>query len=281
MAVDLCVLLWSVPGNEQQLVDYEDLVLDRLEVYGGELVQRVRRNKPGDAPYEVHVIAFPSDDAYAAYLADPERVSLAGMRAGAMSRSEIIPVEIVTAPGEPLPHLVGPSVTLRPGSAADVAGLRAVLLEPSVARWWNDPEPPDEIAAKLRGQSYAVLLVIEVEGELAGGIEFLEENDPEYRRASIDIFVAERWQGQGVGTEAVGLLASYLVEECGHHRLTIDPAAANAAAIAAYTTVGFRPVGVMRGYERGADGTYHDGLLMDLLAGELAPREVWQRRGTP
>lgn len=34
-------------------------------------------------------------------------------------------------------------------------------------------------------------------------------------------------------------------------------------------TVGFRPVGVMRRYERGADGDWHDGLLMDLLADEL------------
>jgi aminoglycoside 6'-N-acetyltransferase len=28
-------------------------------------------------------------------------------------------------------------------------------------------------------------------------------------------------------------------------------------------------VGVMRQYERGADGSWHDGLLMDLLAAEL------------
>jgi aminoglycoside 6'-N-acetyltransferase len=33
--------------------------------------------------------------------------------------------------------------------------------------------------------------------------------------------------------------------------------------------VGFRPVGVMRRYERGPDGVWHDGLLMDMLAGEL------------
>jgi aminoglycoside 6'-N-acetyltransferase len=33
--------------------------------------------------------------------------------------------------------------------------------------------------------------------------------------------------------------------------------------------VGFRPVGVMRQYERGGDGRFHDGLLMDLLRGEL------------
>jgi aminoglycoside 6'-N-acetyltransferase len=34
--------------------------------------------------------------------------------------------------------------------------------------------------------------------------------------------------------------------------------------------VGFRAVGVMRQYERGGDGHFHDGLLMDLLRGELA-----------
>ena len=37
----------------------------------------------------------------------------------------------------------------------------------------------------------------------------------------------------------------------------------------AYNKVGFKPVGVMRQYERGPDGTFHDGLLMDLLANEL------------
>jgi hypothetical protein len=54
----------------------------------------------------------------------------------------------------------------------------------------------------------------------------------------------------------------------GHHRITIDPAAENAAAIRAYEKVGFRPVGVMRRYERDVDGDgWHDGLLMELLAG--------------
>lgn len=49
----------------------------------------------------------------------------------------------------------------------------------------------------------------------------------------------------------------------------IGPAADNAAAIRCYGKVGFRPVGIMRSYERGPDGTWHDGLLMDLLAEEI------------
>jgi len=62
-----------------------------------------------------------------------------------------------------------------------------------------------------------------------------------------------------------------LFEQRGHHRITIDPAAANERAIRSYTKVGFRPVGVMREYERGTDGRYHNGLLMDLLRHELRP----------
>jgi aminoglycoside 6'-N-acetyltransferase len=49
----------------------------------------------------------------------------------------------------------------------------------------------------------------------------------------------------------------------------IDPAAANGRAIRSYAKVGFRPVGVMRQYERGRDGRFHDGLLMDMLRAEL------------
>jgi ribosomal protein S18 acetylase RimI-like enzyme len=43
-------------------------------------------------------------------------------------------------------------------------------------------------------------------------------------------------------------------------------AAVNAAAIRAYEKVGFRTVGVMREYWRSPDGSWRDGLLMDLLA---------------
>ncbi|MGH3482353.1 MAG: GNAT family N-acetyltransferase, partial [Nocardioidaceae bacterium] len=52
-------------------------------------------------------------------------------------------------------------------------------------------------------------------------------------------------------------------------RIVIDPAADNPAAIRCYEKVGFRPVGIMRRYERDADGSWHDGVLMDLLADEL------------
>ncbi len=170
------------------------------------------------------------------------------------------------------PTLVGPRVTIRPGRPADVERLRGILAEPAVSTWWGEPEPADLIAAKLLGEDPSVLLVVEVDGDVAGGIEYYEETEPMYRHAGIDIYLTGRHQGHGIGAETVGLLAGFLIEQRGHHRLTIDPAAANHRAIECYRKVGFRPVGVMRQYERGGNGQFHDGLLMDLLRGELIPQ---------
>ena len=63
------------------------------------------------------------------------------------------------------------------------------------------------------------------------------------------MFVDPAVHGRGIGTDAVRTLAAHLVDVEGHHRLTIDPAVDNAAAIRYYTKVGFRPVGIMRQYD--------------------------------
>ena len=167
------------------------------------------------------------------------------------------------------PTLRGERLVLRPGTTTDAAALHRIRCEQAVAQWWGTPDPADKIAAELRGESDDVLFVIEVDGEVAGSIQYLEEDEPDYRHAGIDVYLSERFHGRGLGRAAVALLAAYLVDERGHHRLTIDPAAANRRAIRSYQSLGFRPVGVMRRYERAADGTWRDGLLMDLLAEEL------------
>jgi aminoglycoside 6'-N-acetyltransferase len=111
-------------------------------------------------------------------------------------------------------------------------------------------------------------LTIVVDGAVAGMIQYVEELEPKYRHAGVDLFLDPALHGRGIGTEAVRRVVALLLER-GHHRITIDPAAANTAAIRAYEKVGFSPVGVMRAYERDADGRgWHDGLLMELLAGE-------------
>jgi aminoglycoside 6'-N-acetyltransferase len=170
------------------------------------------------------------------------------------------------------PELHGPRVTLRAILAADRGRLREILAEPEVARWFGQGGP-DASVAELYEHAPGSSFVIEADGGTIGWIGFAEERDPDYRHAGIDLFLGTSHQGRGLGPEALWLVARHLVADRGHHRLTIDPAAANERAIAAYRKVGFRPIGAMRRYERGPDGSWHDGLPMDLLAEELP--EAW------
>ena len=161
----------------------------------------------------------------------------------------------------------GDRVALRPLQESDLDHLAAVVARPGVAEWWGTPREPEDMREELRNGGAA--FAIEVDGGLAGWLGFDEETEPDYRHASLDIFLAPRYQGRGVGPAALRLAARWLLAERGHHRLTIDPARHNERAIRAYAAIGFRPVGVMRRYERGADGRWHDSLLMDLLAEEI------------
>lgn len=164
--------------------------------------------------------------------------------------------------------LNGRNIVLRPLRADDVGRVAGIQAEPGVARWWGPPDEA-ELHRQAEGSSDEKAFAIEREAELVGLIQYYEEDEPDFRQAGIDIFLAERVQGRGLGTDAVRTLACYLIGERGHHRLTIDPAADNIAAIRAYEKVGFRTVGIMREYWRSPDGTWRDGLLMDLLAREF------------
>jgi aminoglycoside 6'-N-acetyltransferase len=158
-----------------------------------------------------------------------------------------------------------PPVTLRPLEAADLPELRRIHETPEVARWWG---LPDDDFAPIDDPEVD-RLTVEVDGAVAGLLEISEETEAMYRHAGLDLFLDPAVHGRGVGTEVVRQAVRHLIDDRGHHRVTIDPAAANTAAIRAYEKVGFKPVGVMRSYERDVDGGgWHDGLLMELLAGE-------------
>ncbi len=179
------------------------------------------------------------------------------------------PGRIRNADGEVVPTLVGDLATLRPLRPADRETLLEVLGDPTVASIWDTRGPAHSADDLLAGDSHFTVWAIEVDGQFAGSIQAAENDDEDYKSAGIDIFMSTRFQGRGIGTDAVRTFARYLLDIRGHFRLTIDPAASNARAIRTYEKVGFKRVGVMRRYERGQDGTYHDGLLMDLLKGEL------------
>ncbi len=166
-----------------------------------------------------------------------------------------------------VPTLRGDHVGLRALEDADLDELADVVRAPGVREWWGTVRGRERTREDLRDGGAA--FAIEAEDRLAGWLGFHEETEPDYRHAGLDIFLAPPFQGKGLGPAALVLGARWLIDVRGHHRLTIDPACENRRAIRAYAAVGFRPVGVMRRYERGVDGDWHDNLLMDMLAEEL------------
>jgi aminoglycoside 6'-N-acetyltransferase len=155
-----------------------------------------------------------------------------------------------------------PRLVLRPLVPADAPELRRIHLTPEVRRWWDEPAngfPWDE--------PHSTRCTIEFAGRVAGLIQYWEETEPKYRHATIDLFLDPPLHGRGLGAAAITRVVRHLIDERGHHRITIDPAVDNVAAIRCYEKVGFRRVGVMRSYERDVDGDgWHDGLVMELLS---------------
>jgi len=144
-------------------------------------------------------------------------------------------------------------------SGADAPRLREIHSTPEVARWWGLPEP----GFPSSDDPQATRLTILVEDRIAGLIQFSEEHDADYRHARIDLFLAPELHNRGLGAEAVDALVRFLLGARGHHRVTIDPAAANVAAVRCYERAGFRRVGTLRLAERGPSGAWHDVLLME------------------
>ena len=156
------------------------------------------------------------------------------------------------------------AVEIAPVEAAHVAELVRIRQTPEVfARWGaiDDLFPFDDPDATV----YSVL----VDGAVRGLVQFSEETTPMYRHAGIDIVLHPDIHGRGIGPEAIRVLARHLFDERGHHRIVIDPNAANTHAIHAYEKVGFRRVGTLRQYEFHEDRGWTDGVLLDLLRDEL------------
>ncbi|GAA1081629.1 GNAT family N-acetyltransferase [Nocardiopsis composta] len=165
--------------------------------------------------------------------------------------------------------LTGSIVTLRPTEEGDVPVLAEIRATPQVREHWRGGDDlAAEVASDLKDPDLGNFTIL-YEDRIAGAIQWYAEEEPDYRHAGIDVFLDPALHGRGIGADAVRTLAAHLIDDHGHHRLVIDPAADNAPAIRCYAKVGFQPVGVMRRYERGADGTWHDGLLMDLLPEDL------------
>ncbi len=164
-------------------------------------------------------------------------------------------------------ELVGRTVRLRTTIEEDRTSLNRIRATPEVSRRWRGDDLDAEFDQDLADDETHQLTIESIEsGAVVGLIQFAEEEEPDYRHASLDIYLDPAVHGRGHASDAIRTLMAHLVDDRGHHRLTIDPAADNEPAIRCYAAVGFEPVGVLRAYERQSDGSWADALLMDWIA---------------
>ena len=157
----------------------------------------------------------------------------------------------------------GERLLLEPLRPEHADRLRALRQAPEVARWWDPPEEGWPLAQQDDADHK---LTITVGGEVAGFLQFWEEPDPDARHADVDIFLGPDHQEQGLGPEALRTLIRHLIEQRGHHRITLTTSTANERAIRVYEKVGFRRVGVLsKSHRSRATGEWQDELLMELV----------------
>lgn len=160
--------------------------------------------------------------------------------------------------------IAGERIRLRSTVPDDGPALIAIRKTDQVRLRWQGEDLESEFAQDFHDHELS-RLTIDAAGRIIGLIQFEEEPDPTYRHASVDIYIDPAVHRRGYATEAIRTLLDHLFHTRGHHRVTIDPAVDNRAAIDCYATVGFVPVGVMRSYERRPDGSWSDALLMEML----------------
>jgi len=163
---------------------------------------------------------------------------------------------------EPLPELRGEGVVLRPLEAAHVEGLRAIRQKPEVSDWWGEPEDDFPLDDEPTAARYTIF----VDEQVAGMVQFNEENEPDYRNAEVDIFLDPDLHSRGHGTDSMLTLAAYLTAVRGHHRLVLGTSTDNAAALRCYEKAGFRRVGITRSSGRDfRTGEWGDEWFMELV----------------
>ena len=178
--------------------------------------------------------------------------------------------------------LAGPRLILRELSEADAPALLAVFGDPEVMRFWSSPPMAsiDEASALVerirrlfeQRQLFQWGICRRAAGPVLGTCTLFNLNTP-HRRAEIGFALAREAWGQGLGTEAVGMLIRFTLDTLALHRLEADVDPENVRSLRLLERQGFRREGHLR--ERWHHlGKLHDTILLGLLTQEWRPPGV-------
>jgi RimJ/RimL family protein N-acetyltransferase len=162
--------------------------------------------------------------------------------------------------------LRGPRVTLRPLDERDVADLFRSVQDPELRRLTGTHRVFTEVDIDTWCRSRADApgrydWAIEVDGAWVGECALMDI-DPDNEWASFRIAV-ER-PGEGLGTEATGLVVDFAFGELGLHRVELEVFDFNVRAQKSYAKSGFTVEGVKRDALLW-DGERHDVIMMAAL----------------
>lgn len=174
--------------------------------------------------------------------------------------------------------LVGELVRLRPLDERDL---------PHLERWWTDPEwqafqqltvrpqpdgPVQDLfrrwSANETGAAVGFSIESRASGEFVGHVTLWGLTFPA-RGATLGIILGPSHVGQGLGTDAVRVMARYGFDSMGAHRIGLSVAAFNTRARRAYERAGFRVEGVRR-EAAFLGGRWVDEVQMGMLRTDLA-----------
>src|ERR1700722_11065874 len=109
-----------------------------------------------------------------------------------------------------MPLLTGSLVVLRSATRDDIPTLVAIRETSQVRGWWRGGEDMTAAVEEDLAEIGATAYVIELEGRVVGWVQWSAEDEPDYRFATIDIYVDPSVHGRGVGTDAVRTMARHL-----------------------------------------------------------------------
>jgi aminoglycoside 6'-N-acetyltransferase len=158
--------------------------------------------------------------------------------------------------------LRGELTLMRPATADDADLLVRWHADPDVARYWDgETFTREEMLARL-DRSEVAPYIVEDDDQPIG---YLQAHLPEASTdAGLDMFLVPSARGRGLGPDAARALTTYLLQEAGRTRVTVDPYLSSERAIRAWEKAGFRPV-----EKRRADHEHTDAWL--LMATEPTP----------
>lgn len=169
----------------------------------------------------------------------------------------VVPGRSGRVPGAPL-H--GASTVVRVATPDDVDILVQWHADPDIAKYWDgETFTREEMLLRLT-RSDVDAYVVEADGAPIGYLQaWFEEDRPTV--GGLDMFLTPTARDRGLGPDASGALARWLVSVGGVSRLTVDPYLSNERAIRAWTKAGFERV-----EEREADDEHTQAWLLMLFA---------------